>query len=148
MRVTKHTKACRDFVDRYLGRAWKLADGLSEAVVKKAETRLGFPLPSALRSFFLSVGAVPELCSIHNIIFHPKDLEVDEGYLIFMDENQSVVSWGIKKNDLKKADPNTWQRNNSSDQWYSEDNTFLQLLASMFDWYKQLGVWRFNKPDG
>jgi hypothetical protein len=40
------------------------------------------------------------LCSIHNNVFSPKDLDFEDGYLMFMDENQSVVSWGIKKKDL------------------------------------------------
>ena len=30
--------------------------------------------------------------SIHNNIFPPKDLAFEDGYLMFMDENQSVVS--------------------------------------------------------
>ena len=86
-------------------------------VVEKAEARLGIKLPSSLKCFYLTVGAVPELCSTHNIIFGPDDLDFEDGYLIFMDENQSVVSWGIKKGDLMKADPVIWQRNNASDEW-------------------------------
>lgn len=136
-----HVKACKYFVERYLGRPWTAADGLPEKVVKKAEARLGAPLPAALRTFYISVGAVGDLCSIHNTISPPNDLAFEEGYLMFMDENQSVVSWGIKKKDLKKSDPAVWQRNNSSEDWYSEEKSFLELLTSMFDWYEQQGVW-------
>src|SRR5688572_31484741 len=128
--MSKRTKGCKEFVSRYLGRPWTAADGLLEKEIKKVETRLGIKLPSALRDFYLSVGAVSDLCSIHNVIFHPKDLVFEDGYLMFMDENQSVVSWGIKKKDLKKADPETWQRNNSTEEWYSEKKSFTELLTS------------------
>ncbi len=141
--MSDRAKACKHFVEHYLGRPWTAADGLPEKEVKKAESRLGFPLPAALRTFYLSVGAVNDLCSIHNTIFAPKDLAFEEGYLMFMDENQSVVSWGIKKKDLKRSDPEVWQRNNSSEDWYSEEKSFLELLTSMFDWYKQLGVYAY-----
>ena len=112
-----NTGTYKRFVQRYLGREWKAADGLFGKVVEKAEARLGIKLPSSLKCFYLTVGAVPELCSTHNIIFGPDDLDFEDGYLIFMDENQSVVSWGIKKGDLMKADPVIWQRNNASDEW-------------------------------
>ncbi len=144
--MNEHAKTCQEFVKHYIGRAWSGTDGLAEKDVKKAESRLGVTLPAALRSFYLTVGAVPDLCSIHNTIFHPKDLTLEDGYLMFMDENQSVVSWGIKKKDLTKGDPETWQRNNSSEDWYSEEKSFLELLVSMFDWYKELGVWK--REDG
>ena len=136
------TETFKAFVQRYLGREWRAVDGLSEKVVEKAEARLGMKLPSSLKCFYLAVGAVPELCSIHNVIFAPNDLDIEEGYLIFMDENQSVVSWGIKKGDLRKADPIIWQRNNTSDEWYTEEKSLAGLLASMFDWYQSLGVWK------
>jgi hypothetical protein len=140
--LKRHTETFKTFVQRYLGREWRAPDGLSRKIVDKAEARLGIRIPSSLKCFYLTLGAVPELCSIHNIIFGPEGLEVDEGYLIFMDENQSVVLWGIKKRDLKKSDPIIWQRNNTSDEWYSEEKTLAELLASMFDWYESLGVLR------
>ena len=50
-----------------------------------------------MRDFYLCVGAVDDLCSIHNVILPPEDLDFDGGYLMFMDESQSMVSWGIKR---------------------------------------------------
>jgi hypothetical protein len=85
---------------------------------------------------------VPELCGIHNEIPPPSALTCEEGYLIFMNENQSVVAWGIRVSDLDEDDPPTWQRNNTEPAgWFTEDKTFSQLLASMFDWYRDQGMW-------
>lgn len=140
--MSTHKEVFKGIIQRYLGREWKATDGLSEKVVEKAEARLGFRLPPALRGFYLTGGALPELCSSHNLIFEPKDLDFEEGYLVFMDENQSVVSWGIKKQELKKPDPIIWQRNNTSEEWYSEEKPLAELLTSMFDFYQMLGVWK------
>src|SRR5437867_3518320 len=98
------TKASQAFIEHYLGRPWAAVDGLPEAKVQQAETRLGVALPAGLRSFYLSVGAVDALCSVHNRILRPEELTLEEGYLIFMDENQSVVSWGIKQTEIAHAD--------------------------------------------
>ena len=141
-------KLCRELVGRYLRRPWTESDGLSKDEIEKAEARLGVALPPAMRSFYLSVGAVAQLCSIHNVIFHPKDLVFEDAYLMFMDENQSVVSWGIKRKDLKKADPEAWQRNNSSGEWYSEEQSFIECLTSLFDWYEELGVFKRQTMPG
>lgn len=143
--MNNHVETCRGFVEGYLGRPWEPSDGLPETDVRNAESRLGITLPAALRTFYLCTGAVSELCTIHNTILPPEELAFEEGYLMVMDENQSVVSWGIKQQDLETPDPEVWQRNNSYDEWYSEEKSFLELLTSMFDWYKQLGVW--SPPD-
>jgi len=140
--MTNVTETSQAFVQTYLQRSWTVADGLPETVIRKAEARLGISLPPPLRAFHLSVGAVADLCNIHNTILHPKDIDFEEGYLMIMDENQSVVSWGIKKADLKKPEPIIWQRNNQADKWYSEKKGFLELLASMLDWYSEIGVWK------
>lgn len=53
-----HARTCKGFVEHYLGRSWTSDDGLPESETLKAESRLGVNLPDALRTFYLSVGAV------------------------------------------------------------------------------------------
>jgi len=139
----KHSypRTFKGFVRRYLGRAWQASDGLPEADVEQTQAQMGIKLPAALRSFYLTLGALPELCTIHNVILPPKDLRFQDDYLVFMDENQEVVSWGMKREDLQTADPIIWQRNNTSEEWYSEEKPLAELLASMFDFYQTLDVW-------
>ena len=126
---------------RYLERKRVAADGIPELELRKAETKLGVQLPRSLRTLYLAIGAVRQLCSIHNVILGPKGLIIEDGYLLFMEENQSVVSWGMKVSSLAIDNPRVWQRNNSSGVWYPEDKTLTELLGSMFAWYEQLGVW-------
>src|SRR5262245_2806774 len=83
-------------------------DGYSEPRLKKAEERLGFALPEAVREFYSIAGAAKE-ARVHNMLFPPEGLEVEEGHLVFMQENQGVVDWGIPRGFLKKPDPPVWQ---------------------------------------
>jgi hypothetical protein len=142
MKMNDCSETFRGFTSKYLQRKWAATDGLSKKIIADAESRLEIKFPPAMKGFYLSLGNAADFCSIHNFISHPKDVVFDEGYLMFMDENQSVVSWGIKKRDLDKSDPKVWQRNNGAERWYSERKTFSELLISMFDWYQGLGVWK------
>ena len=61
-----------------------------------------------------------------------------------MDENQSVVSWGFRTTDCAvRTIQSVWQRNNTPPhEWHSEDKPFTRFLASMFDWYIEMGMLR------
>jgi len=125
----------------YLGRGLARRDGLSEAVIARAEKLLGVRLPEALREYYACAGNASGLNEAHNHFRNPRDLYFEGEYLMFMDENQAVVSWGIKRADLGEADPVVWQRNNTPpEEWYSEEKSFTELMASMFEWYKSEGI--------
>jgi hypothetical protein len=81
----------RSQVERYLGRPWQAEDGLPSTAIAAAERRLECPLPGALRAFYCSAGALDALCVVHNRIRPPEELAFDEGYLLFMDENQERI---------------------------------------------------------
>jgi hypothetical protein len=58
-----------------------------------------------------------------------------------MEENQSVVSWGIPLVNLHAPNPIIWQRNNTPPiEWFSEEKDVLGLLVSMWDWYLEMGL--------
>jgi hypothetical protein len=131
-----------DHSRRFLGRSLEPTDGLSEDEIKRGEERLKLRLPSALREYYLKAGALTEFNSIHNFILTPDELHVEDGFLMFMEENQGVVSWGLKISDFETNDPEAWQRNNTPpEEWFSEEKTFSELLTSMFEWYQECGVW-------
>jgi hypothetical protein len=108
--------------------------------IEKAEMRLGVRFPGSLRQFYLSVGKVKSLLEIHNKVRSPGEIALGDGYIIFMDENQQVVSWGIVPA-VGDEDPEIWQRINGAEvEWYPEGMTLLELLESMFDWYTEDGL--------
>ena len=64
----------------------------------------------------------------------------------FAEHMPGVTTRIVQKNRVyAQDDPETWQRNNTSDKWYSEKKSFTELLISMFDWYKELQVWGEEK---
>jgi hypothetical protein len=127
---------------RHLGRRLGKADSLSAASIQRTERRLGLELPRSLRVYYLAAGAARDLNDVHNHLFALKELRRDDSYLVFMDENQSVVSWGVRIDD-RHDDPIVWQRNNTPPmRWYSERKRFTAFLRSMFNWYARAGIWR------
>jgi hypothetical protein len=126
----------RSLVPQYLGRPWRAHDGISPAAVASAEQRLHCLLPAAVRAFYCTLGAIDALCTVHNRIRSLEKLAFEEDYLLFMDENQDVVSWGVRRRDIDQPNPPTWQRNNTPPtEWFAEEKSFTELLESMFEWY-------------
>jgi hypothetical protein len=78
------------FCPRTLDRPLLPGHGYPLQTIQKAEQRLGVRLPQALRDYYLKVGW-HRLNRIHNRRLSPKNIFVDNGCLVFMEENQVVV---------------------------------------------------------
>jgi hypothetical protein len=133
-------RSFKSFVNKFLQRELTPKDGISENVITKSESTLEHRFPESLRQLYLTIGNVSELFSIHNKLSSPDQVEIDHDYLIFMDENQNVVSWGFNLEEIENHDPIVWQRNNTENKWYSEELTLIEFLDSMFNWYDQHGI--------
>jgi hypothetical protein len=132
-----------EIAPRYLGRGFRAADGLGAAAVDEAQRRLGVRIPASLAYYYQRAGRCATLNALHHQLYAPSELMVEGGHLLFMEENQSVVSWGFRTADCHEDDPTVWQRNNTPPQaWYSEEKPFTQFLISMFDWYVETGMLR------
>ncbi len=131
-----YTSSYAELVRRHLGREPKASDGLPDAEMREAEKRLGLQLPISLRDYYRTAGNLSELNEAHNLLLGPHSLFVEEGFLVFMEENQSVVRWGLKMSELSASqDPEVWQRVNSDRaEWYSEEMSFSEFIIRMFDW--------------
>jgi hypothetical protein len=132
----------QQLAERYLGRALNDSDGIPVAFVERAERSLGIVLPTALRQYYIGCGANDRFNRTHNSIRSLEYIAVEDGHLVFMDENQDVVSWGIRLQDIGAENPIVWQRNNTPPvKWYSEEKSWPELLTSMFEWYDEEGMW-------
>jgi cell wall assembly regulator SMI1 len=131
-----------DFASRYdqmvlklLGRNLERRDGSSEREIRRAEKRLEHTLPLALREYYRVAGNLARLNKRHNQLLDLSDLVVEDNHLIFMHENQGVVSWGVRIEDLSREDPEVWQRNNSEPVvWRAEEMTVSRFIPAMFLW--------------
>lgn len=126
---------------KFLGRPPGRGDSTPESHLLAAEKRLGVHLPVSLRSYHRVAGRAKELNDVHNVLRSPDRIALEGGYLVFMDENQGVVSWGLRESDLAKPDPVVWQRNNTPPEaWFSERKRLFPFLTSMFAWYESVGI--------
>jgi len=123
------TQHFRGLLTEISGRA-SATHGYSSRVVEAAEARLGVRLPAPLRAYYLSVGRHP-LNRVHNRLWPPDEWEVARGRLVFMEENQSVVFWGVP-NRSRAADPMVYQTSDlEDDDWYAEARCSRFLAATM-----------------
>ena len=114
------------------------ADGTEAKKIGAAELRLRLKLPPALRAYYEIAGGL-ELNTRHNRLYAPQDLIVESGKLVFMEENQAVVFWGMDLRSLKQPDPEVFQAANAKELiWYSEELNFSDWIIKMWRW--QLGL--------
>ncbi|MBA4192089.1 MAG: hypothetical protein C0467_29270 [Planctomycetaceae bacterium] len=109
------------------------AHGFPLRAVESAETRLGFTIPEALRDYYLSVGR-HELNRVHNRLWPPDDLEVHDGRLVFLEENQCVLFWGVGRR-TTAADPVVSQTMDLDDGGWSAEVRCSLFLPAMLCYY-------------
>ncbi|MCP5119835.1 MAG: SMI1/KNR4 family protein, partial [bacterium] len=113
--------------------------GVSQAELDEAEARLGAPLPRALREWYALAGARDDIWSRQDHLLLPRAVQISDGYLVFLIENQSVVDWGIREAACGLEDPPVFVSSaDDSGQWIQENPSVsefaLQFLASCVKW--------------
>lgn len=127
----------RETLNRILERDLERDDATPAARLDASEKRIGRRLPTAVRELYLLAGEAEEMRG-HNRLLEPEDLEIDDGYLVFMHENQDVVHWGIPV-PFSGDDPEVWQCvNGDRPDWYSEEMPFSKFIVRKLAF--QLGV--------
>lgn len=124
-----------NFVKKYLNREINDSDNISENQVLITEQNLNFKLPKSLRDYYKIVGNCYELNNYHNRVLEIDKIFIEDNFLIFAEENQNVVYWGIKIESLAEINPIIWQiRNEEKPEFYSEEKTFTEFMTEMFEW--------------
>lgn len=117
-----------------LGYPLKARDGLSETLLTKAEAKLGIRLPQALRDYYLVAGRERTLNHSFDQLRAPSEWETHDGKLVFLEENQSVVVWGVTATPRAGHDPKVFQAPRAGgdlDRWYPEHDHCSEFLRFM-----------------
>jgi len=117
-----------------LGFPLSAKDGIPTAQLTKAENKLGVSLPHALRDYYLVAGKEKVLNHSFNRLCPPNDWEIHSGKLIFFEENQTVVVWGVPVLDKISHDPMIYQcpmADGELGKWYSEQSRCSDFLKFM-----------------
>jgi hypothetical protein len=101
----------------YLGKIRRLfqlpeeeSSGFSETEIAAVEQSLNIKLPAVLREYYLIIGKNEKVNDSHNKLLGPDTIYFTEDrYLVFYEENQGVVQWGIKESDLSIGNPSVWK---------------------------------------
>lgn len=126
-----------------LGYPLAVDSGTPAKEIEKAEKRLNVKIPSALRDYYLVAGREKRFSQCLNRLIAPDKWSIDQGRLIFMEENQAVVSWGIPTRNSKVDDPIVSQGiNDDSITWHSERRRCSQFLSVMLHYHAVSGGYR------
>ena len=121
----------REFVNEWYP-PLKPSDGDTADALDAAESRLGVPLPQALREWYEIAGRREDIWSQQDLLYPPERLEIEDDRLIFYVENQAVVQWGIRVSDLPLDDPPVFV--SSIDEcgvWIEENETTSMFALQM-----------------
>jgi len=125
----------RSLVPKYLGRKWSEEDGISYDDLEGLLGEHKFQVPQALVEFYHALGGCEDLMEAHDFFWDPDELEIEDGYLLFLDEMDEEANWGFRAEHLAVPDPIVWIRTNTGKQrWQSEESTFSEFVFDMFDW--------------
>jgi hypothetical protein len=117
---------------------------LAPRVLAEAERRLGVRVPAALREYYLIAGQERRLNACHNRLLPPSDWSIDRKRLIFMEENQSVLWWGVSIRNPDSDDPPVSQGiNDEPITWSPEHRRCSVFLAVMLHHHAAGGGFRF-----
>jgi hypothetical protein len=117
---------------------------LPSMVLSGAEKRLGIRVPIALRDYYLVAGRERRFSTCHNRLLPPFKWAVDKNRLIFMEENQWVVWWGVSTRNPDSDDPPVSQGSNDEPiTWYPEHRKCSVFLAVMLHYQAVSGGFRF-----
>jgi hypothetical protein len=123
-----------------------LEDGETEASIAEGETRLGLRLPVVLREYYLLAGRFDRFNRAHNKLLRPEEWSVDLGKLVFLEENQCVVFWGVDAGTSPGDDPPVYQGQNVRGRptdWYLEHERSSEFLLVMLHLQAVWGGYEF-----
>jgi len=126
-----------------LGYEWNENCGVPGSDIGEWEARTGVSLPEPLREYLLEVGNMA-FNSAHNRLYALDDLSIEDGKLVFMEENQDVVQWAIDTADMSE-DPLVFQRasGEADELWYPEELECTDFLKLMIYWQTVNGGFEF-----
>jgi hypothetical protein len=110
--------------------------------IENAEKRLGIKIPLSLKEYYLLSGREKRINQFHNRLRPPEKWFVDGDNLVFMEENQWVVYWGVPVAKAETKDSGVFQGVNFRDKgidWHSEHESCATFLNVMAIWHASYG---------
>lgn len=97
-----------------------------------AERRLGVRLPVALRDWYERYAGLDHVWCRQDELLAPAAFRISDGLLIFCSENQSVVRWGVRVEDLDQGDPPVFLEEDYADEDLPAECDSVSEFALLF----------------
>lgn len=128
------TQSFRSLIPSYFDQPWQPEDGLSQAELDAALEESGVQIPTALADLYLAVGAVEDLMEAYYFVWDPDELEIQDGFLLFMEDEDERYTWGIPVDSLDVPDPLVARRAGAKGGWVPMDATVSEYLLDYYAW--------------
>jgi hypothetical protein len=123
-----------------LGTRLTARDAMPLRRIELAEKRLGVVAPQVLRAYYQIAGRETRLNGAFNRLLPPEEWIVDQKHLIFMEENQAVVLWGVAATGKDVVDPAVYVGVNGDEiEWHREHRQCSTFLSVMLHWQGAFG---------
>ena len=121
-------------VPKYLEDQWNEADGLSAEELREGLAQSEVSIPFVLEEFYRALGNNEDFMEAYHYFLDPEELEIEDGYLLFLEDEEEKFVWGFKASQLDVPDPIVYRRSNAKGKWTSEEGTFSEFTLDMFTW--------------
>jgi hypothetical protein len=123
-----------------LGRPLRPTDAVDPHAIAKAEQALDLAAPQALREFYLLAGNAHDFLTVYDQFLPPADWSVQEGKLVFVEENQDVVRYGVDCGLGAGDDPPVWiTTTGDATEWHRVCDSCSEFIAAMLVWQASFG---------
>lgn len=113
---------------------------LPASVISKAENRLGIKVPPALRDYYLIAGRERRFNQCHSHLLPPSEWRLEKNLLLFLEENQWVVFWGVSIANPQTKDPPVYTAVNDDPLvWHREHTRTSRFLAHILHYHAVSG---------
>jgi hypothetical protein len=107
-------------------------DGLGDESVQTRLNHRGLWIPTALADYYSLLG-YNRIASQQKHLRTIEELDWSENWLIFMDDDLGITSWGIHRRELDQLDPVVWQGLHGEQmEWAPETLTVSRFLVEMW----------------
>jgi hypothetical protein len=130
-----------------------LDPGFSRDEIAAAEARLNVSLPQALKDYLVVCGATREMMDENYHLYLPDGLRVEDGHLIFCEENQGIEEYGVPLQDLEEPGdfhPRVRAKSVNTKEWRNESGSISAFLLGVGSFQAVLSMdnsARFELPE-
>lgn len=127
----------QQLVSTHLDDRWSPQEGFTREELDEQLAASALPqgtqLPLVLDEFYRALGRCEEILEAHHFFFDVDELEIEDGHLIFLEDEEETWVWGVPVEDLDVPDPLIRRRSTTDGTWTPEDATVSEFIFDLLE---------------